>query len=101
MRGRKRSCLCAEVSEEQIGKRLTLTGWVQRQRDLGGLTFITLRDRSGLIQLVVDEESSETAQTVASEVRSEYVLIAEGVFVIARIPILICQRGPGNSMSMI
>ena len=80
MAGRKRSRRCAEVDEGLLGQRVTFTGWVQRQRDLGALTFITLRDRSGLVQLVVDEDSPQEAREIAQKVRSEFVLLAEGIF---------------------
>ncbi len=80
MAGRKRTHRCAEVDEGLLGQQIILTGWVQRQRDLGALTFITLRDRSGLVQLVVDEDSPQEARDIAQKVRSEFVLLAEGTF---------------------
>ena len=54
-------------------------GWCHKQRDLGGLIFITLRDRSGEVQLVLDDDSPEEMRTKAISVRSEYVLAAQGV----------------------
>jgi aspartyl-tRNA synthetase len=57
LEGLKRTALCADLSEESLGQEVTLMGWCQVQRDLGGLIFISLRDRSGIMQLVVDEES--------------------------------------------
>lgn len=79
LKGIKRTNYCAEISEADLGKELVLTGWTQKQRDLGGLVFITLRDRTGLIQLVVDEDSPEDVREKASKVRSEFVLAAKGV----------------------
>ena len=79
LKGIKRTNYCTEISEADLGKELVLTGWTQKQRDLGGLVFITLRDRTGLIQLVVDEDSPEDVREKASKVRSEFVLAAKGV----------------------
>ncbi len=73
-----RSCYCAQVTEDMIGQTVNLYGWVQRQRDLGGLIFIDLRDRSGLIQLQFDESVNKEAFDVAFGIRSEYVLKATG-----------------------
>ena len=76
--GLKRSSMCAELSEADVGKKVTLMGWCHKCRDLGGLTFITLRDRTGEIQLVITPESSEEIRSKAASVRSEYVLAAVG-----------------------
>ena len=76
--GLKRSSMCADLSEADVGKKVTLMGWCHKCRDLGGLTFITLRDRSGEIQLVITPESSEEIRNKAASVRSEYVLAAVG-----------------------
>lgn len=74
----KRSCRCAELGEAQVGQRLTLMGWCHKQRDLGGLIFINLRDRSGEVQLIVGDEATEDLKAIASKVRSEFVLAAVG-----------------------
>ncbi len=79
MQGLKRSHRCAEVSESQIGSEITVMGWVQKRRNLGGMIFVDLRDRSGIIQIVFDEndigaEGFEKAGTV----RSEFVLAVVG-----------------------
>lgn len=79
IQGWTRSCRCAEVNRNMIGARLTLMGWCHKQRDLGGLIFITLRDRSGEVQLVLDDDSPDEMRTKAISVRSEYVLAAQGV----------------------
>ncbi len=69
---------CARVSEEQIGEEVTLMGWVQRQRNHGGVIFIDLRDRSGIVQVVIDPQSNEEAFQEAEKVRKEYVLAVKG-----------------------
>lgn len=78
MTGLKRTMRCAEATLEDIGREVVLTGWCHKQRDLGGLTFISLRDRSGEIQLVIDENSPEETREKAARVRSEFVLAAVG-----------------------
>ncbi|NLT12154.1 MAG: aspartate--tRNA ligase [Clostridiaceae bacterium] len=76
--GMKRTDYCAELGEADIGKNCTLMGWCHKSRDLGGLTFITLRDRTGEIQLVVSPESNQEVRSKASRIRSEYVLACSG-----------------------
>ncbi|MDO5045871.1 aspartate--tRNA ligase [Campylobacter sp.] len=73
-----RSHYCAELSAADIGKEVKLCGWVNTYRDHGGVIFIDLRDRSGLIQLVCDPADSVSAHEVASKVRDEYVLKIKG-----------------------
>lgn len=70
----RRTDYCGEITEAHIGKKVTVCGWVQRQRDLGGLIFIDLRDRTGLVQLQFDESVNKEAFEIAFGVRSEYVL---------------------------
>lgn len=79
MVGLKRSLRCAEVTEQMVGTKLTLMGWCHKQRDLGGVVFIGLRDRSGEIQLLIDDKSPAEAREKASRVRSEFVVAATGV----------------------
>ncbi|MDN5313972.1 MAG: aspartyl-tRNA synthetase [Clostridiales bacterium] len=79
MQGMKRTCRCAELDDNMVGKQLTLMGWCHKQRDLGGLVFITLRDRSGEVQLLIDETSSQEVQQKAAQIRSEYVVAATGI----------------------
>jgi aspartyl-tRNA synthetase len=67
-----------ELNENDIGKEVTLTGWANSYRDHGGVIFIDLRDKSGLIQLVCDPADSTEAHVAASNVRDEYVLKANG-----------------------
>ncbi|MBO4408963.1 MAG: aspartate--tRNA ligase [Clostridiales bacterium] len=76
--GLKRTSMCAELTEADVGSEVTLMGWCHKCRDLGGLTFINLRDRTGEIQLVVTPESDENIRNKASRIRSEYVLAAKG-----------------------
>ncbi|MGG3432964.1 aspartate--tRNA ligase [Heyndrickxia coagulans] len=73
-----RSYYCGDVTEQQIGEKVVLKGWVQRRRDLGGLIFIDLRDRAGIVQIVFNTAVSEEAFKLAEKVRNEYVLEVEG-----------------------
>ena len=75
----KRTHYCGELSENDIGKRVTVLGWTQRQRDLGGLIFIDLRDRTGIVQLAFDDDTDRAIFDKAFGIRAEYVLGAEGV----------------------
>ena len=77
--GLKRTCMCANVSEAMIGQEVTVMGWVQRRRDLGQLIFIALRDRTGLVQIAIDENATEKELFAKAEtIRSEYVLAVRG-----------------------
>ncbi|USF30017.1 Aspartate--tRNA ligase [Clostridium sp. MD294] len=79
MTGLKRSHMCTEVNEKMIGENVTVMGWVQRRRDFGQLLFITLRDRTGIVQIVVDGNTAEkTLFEKAETVRSEFVLAVKG-----------------------
>ena len=73
-----RSHYCTQIDENDIGKEVTLCGWTNGYRDHGGVIFIDLRDKSGLVQLVCDPADSEDAHKVADGVRDEFVLIAKG-----------------------
>jgi aspartyl-tRNA synthetase len=73
-----RSHYCTDLSEKDVGKEVTLTGWANSYRDHGGIIFIDLRDKTGLIQLTCDPEDSAEAHKIADSVRDEYVLIAKG-----------------------
>lgn len=79
MSGMKRTHRCAEIDQQAIGTELVLMGWCHKQRNLGGLIFITLRDRSGEIQLVIDETCPDDVREKAAQVRSEYVVAARGI----------------------
>ena len=79
MAGMHRSCGCGRVTERDCGKELTLAGWVNTRRDHGGLIFIDLRDRSGIVQVVMSPQYGEDAFHKAEDVRSEYVLAIRGI----------------------
>jgi len=70
--------MCGELSLDNLGEKVTLAGWVQRRRDLGGLIFIQLRDRSGIIQCTVNKDITPDVFSEAFKVRSEYVLAVSG-----------------------
>ncbi len=74
----KRTHFCGELRSSDIGKSVCLTGWVQRARDLGGLIFIDLRDRTGLVQLAFDDTTDRAVFEEAFKTRSEYVVVAKG-----------------------
>ena len=79
MSGLARSHRCTEVSNKLIGTEVTVMGWVQKRRNLGSLIFVDLRDRSGILQLVFDQEVlSEEDYNKANSLRSEYVVAAVG-----------------------
>ncbi len=75
----RRTQYCGDLRESDISKRVCVCGWVQKQRDLGGLIFIDLRDRTGIVQLAFDEDTDKEVFEKAFAVRSEYVLCATGV----------------------
>jgi len=69
---------CGELNKEHVGAQVTLAGWVDRRRDHGGLIFIDLRDREGIVQVVFNPEISKPCHEIASEMRSEYVIRISG-----------------------
>ena len=73
-----RTHMCGELSLDNFGEKVTLAGWVQRRRDLGGLIFIQLRDRSGIIQCTVNKDATPDVFAEAFKVRSEFVLAISG-----------------------
>ena len=77
--GMKRTCYCGSLRAENIGEEVVVCGWTQRQRDLGQLIFIDLRDRTGIVQLAFDDNTDRAVFEKASSVRSEYVLGVRGV----------------------
>ncbi|CAM3363546.1 aspartate--tRNA ligase [Marinicrinis lubricantis] len=72
---------CGTLTEQQVGETVVLNGWVQRRRDLGGVLFIDLRDRSGMVQIVFNPEFSKEAFEIADKSRNEYVLAVKGTVV--------------------
>lgn len=75
----KRTAYCGEVNAEMLGQEITVCGWAARQRDLGNLIFIDLRDRSGILQLAFDDATDRGVFDTAFGVRSEFVLGAKGI----------------------
>ncbi len=69
---------CGELNKKHVGSTVTLAGWVDRRRDHGGLTFIDLRDREGIVQVVFNPEKSRACHEKASEMRNEYVVCITG-----------------------
>ncbi|MFV9567652.1 aspartate--tRNA ligase [Thermoanaerobacter mathranii] len=78
LKGLKRTHMCGELTVEDVDKSVVVMGWVQRRRDHGGLVFIDLRDRTGIVQVVFNNEVSSEAFEKVQGVRSEYVLAIEG-----------------------
>ncbi|MBQ1210601.1 MAG: aspartate--tRNA ligase [Clostridia bacterium] len=78
IKGLTRSSYCGVLRESDIGRKVTLFGWCQRQRDLGALIFIDLRDRTGIVQLAFDDATDRAVFDKAFTVRSEFVLAAVG-----------------------
>ena len=79
MDGMKRTDYCGTLSSKDIGREIVVCGWIQRQRDLGGLIFADLRDRTGILQLAFDEKTEKDIFDKASDLRSEFVVMAKGV----------------------
>ncbi len=76
-----RSYFCGEVPEAAVGEKVSLKGWVQKRRDLGGLIFIDLRDRTGIVQVVFNPDVSKEALETAEKIRNEFVLDVVGTVV--------------------
>ena len=76
--GFKRTDYCGVFTMADVGKKVSVTGWVQRQRDLGRLIFIDLRDRTGIVQLAFDDKTDREIFKKAFTCRAEYVLAAVG-----------------------
>ena len=74
----KRTDYCGDINKKDVNREATLLGWVQRRRDLGGLIFIELRDRQGIVQVVFNPELSSGAHEKAQSLRSEYVIAVIG-----------------------
>lgn len=84
--GLKRTMMCGEPREEHVGKKVTLMGWVQRNRKLGGLQFIDLRDRTGIMQVVFGDDVAEEIFEKAKGVRPEYCVAVTGEIVLRQAP---------------
>lgn len=79
MENSKRTVTCGDLRKADVGKKVVLNGWVSRARDLGGLTFIMLRDRYGITQVMVGDSASDDVKKIASSLKSEYCIAVEGV----------------------
>ena len=77
--GQKRTRRSTEFTEQHIGENVTVMGWVDTRRDMGKIIFVDLRDRSGIIQVVIDDRVSEEDFAKASKIKNEYVISVEGV----------------------
>src|SRR5699024_9884380 len=76
-----RTNYCGEITKEHIGKTVTLNGWVQKRRDLGGMIFIDLRDREGLVQVVFNANNENNLLETAETLRAEFVVELTGTVV--------------------
>ena len=74
----KRTHYCGTVTKADLGKEVCVLGWAQKQRDLGSLIFIDLRDRTGIVQLAFDDSTERASFEKAFTVRAEFVLCAKG-----------------------
>ena len=73
-----RTHYCSELRNDHVGERVTLCGWVDRRRDHGGVIFLDIRDRSGIVQIVSDPERTPEAYSQADDLRNEYVIRIQG-----------------------
>jgi len=74
----KRTHPCGEITEQEIGQQMVLKGWVQKRRDLGGLIFVDLRDRTGIVQIVFNPAISAEALAIGDKLRNEFVIEVKG-----------------------
>lgn len=81
LRGLKRTIMCGQLRESHVDNQFTVMGWVQRRRNLGGLIFVDLRDRTGILQVVFGEEINKDAFEKADSLRSEYCIAVTGTLV--------------------
>src|SRR5215831_16633240 len=82
LNNRERTHSCGALRQEHVGQRVTLMGWCAKRRDFGPLTFIDLRDRDGITQIVINQEKAAGASARAKDIRGEYVLAAIGEVVL-------------------
>ena len=78
MQGLKRTHRCGELSSANIGEKVTVMGWVQKNRNKGGIVFMDLRDRSGILQIVFEGEEQAELMEKAAKLRSEFVVAVVG-----------------------
>lgn len=79
--GLKRTCLCGSLGTSNLGEKVTLMGWVHKRRNLGGLIFVDLRDRSGMIQVIFNPDGDKEVFEKAEKLRGEFVVAIEGEIV--------------------
>lgn len=75
----KRTHMCGDITVNDIGNEVSLAGWVQKNRDLGGLLFLDLRDKTGLVQITFNKDIDENLFKIAQEIKSEYVVSISGI----------------------
>ncbi len=78
LQGLKRTHYCGEVNKNDVGKEIVLTGWTAKNRLLGGLIFLTLRDRTGIVQISFNDETDRDVFEKAEKIRGEYVIAVRG-----------------------
>lgn len=82
LNGKIRTCYCGEFNESQLNSKVTAMGWVGKRRDFGGLVFVDLRDRTGIVQVVFNESTFKGDYSKVDMLRNEYVVCVEGTLVI-------------------
>lgn len=95
----ERTHTCGELREANVGEQVVLMGWTAKKRDFGIFTFVDLRDRYGLTQIVVSEEAAKEAHAKAKDVRGEFVLAVKGK-VVARTPETVNQKLPTGEIEV-
>ncbi len=79
MGSQRRSHACGQIDDSMVGQEVVVAGWVHRRRDHGGVIFVDLRDREGIVQVVFRPETSEESHARAGELRSEWVIMVRGI----------------------
>lgn len=100
MESMQRNVYCGDVTKQMENKQVILNGWVNKRRDHGGLIFVDLRDRSGIVQIVFNEELSKETLAVAESIRTEYVLAVKGT-VVSRASEAINDKMPTGEIEVI
>src|SRR5687768_7235970 len=95
----ERTHTCGELRSENVGEEVVLMGWAAKKRDFGIFTFIDLRDRYGLTQVVVSEETAKDAHAKAKNVRGEFVIAVKGK-VVARTPETVNKKLPTGEIEV-
>ncbi|MDN6318093.1 MAG: OB-fold nucleic acid binding domain-containing protein, partial [Lactococcus lactis] len=74
----ERTAYCGQITSKYKEQHVTITGWVQKRRDLGGMIFIDLRDRFGIVQVVFNSDKNKEALEIAEKIRSEFIISVQG-----------------------